>query len=109
MATEAQRAPSVRERKSFAARLRRFIIAAEPWYDWGEIHLERMQELRLDDRGDVVAGGEGPVRYFQIQWLGVHLGIQLGRTPKPLAAPTRSAPRFAAPAGSLAASFRGDA
>ncbi len=109
MAAEAQRVPSVRERKSFAARLRRFIIAAEPWYDWGEIHVERMEELGQDERGNIVSGGEGPVRYFQIQWLGVHFGIQLGRTPKPLAAPTRPAPRFPAPVGSLAASFGGQA
>lgn len=82
MAAEAQRAPSVRERKSFAARLRRFITAAEPWYDWGEIYVERMQEVRVADGGRLETGGEGAVRYFQIQWFGLHLGFQLGRTPK---------------------------
>ncbi len=82
MAAEAQRAPLVREWTNFAARLRRFIITAEPWYDWGEIYVERMEELGQDERGNIVSGGEGPVRYFQIQCLGVHFGLQLGRTPK---------------------------
>lgn len=63
--------------------LRRFIAAVEPWYDLGEIHVERMQEIRVDDGGRLQTGGEGPVRYFQIQWLGIHVGFQIGRTPKP--------------------------
>ncbi|MEG8040590.1 hypothetical protein QP166_15040 [Sphingomonas sp. LR60] len=63
--------------------LRRFIAAVEPWYDSGEIHVERMQEIRINDGGRLQTGGEGPVRYLQIQWLGIHLGFQIGRTPKP--------------------------
>lgn len=63
--------------------LARIIAAAEPWYDWGEIHVERMQEIRIDEGGRLQTGGEGPVRYFQIQWLGIHIGFQIGRTPKP--------------------------
>ncbi|MEH3122004.1 MAG: hypothetical protein PGN16_08500 [Sphingomonas phyllosphaerae] len=82
MAAEAQRAPLVRERTSFAAALRRFITAVEPWYNWGEISVERMQKLRLDDGGRVCSGGEGEVRFFEIQWLGVHFAVQVGRTPK---------------------------
>lgn len=62
--------------------LRSMIAAAEPWYDWGEIHVERMQEIRVDDGGRLQTGGEGPVRYFQVQWFGIHIGFQLGRTPK---------------------------
>lgn len=56
--------------------LRRFIKAIEPWYDWGTIYVERM-----DEAADP-AGGEGEVPFFQIQWFGIHLGIQIGRTPK---------------------------
>ncbi len=28
--------------------LRRVIAAVEPWYNWGIIHIERMQEIRVD-------------------------------------------------------------
>lgn len=65
-----------------ANRLRRLIASIEPWYNWGEVHIERMQEVRLGDGGHVEAGGEGPVRYVEVQWLGVHLAIQFGCTPK---------------------------
>lgn len=82
MAAEAQRAPSVRERTSIAAAWRRFITAVEPWYNWGETYVERMQELRVADGGRIETGGEGPVRYFEVQWLGVHFAIHIGRTPK---------------------------
>ena len=62
--------------------LGRIINAIEPGDNWGVIHVERMQELRLDDGGTVEVGGEGPVRFFEIQWFGVHLQVQIGRTPK---------------------------
>ena len=55
--------------------LRRFIKAIEPWYDWGTIWIDRLDEVGA-------AGGEGDVAYFQIQWFGIHLGFQIGRTPK---------------------------
>lgn len=63
--------------------LRRFIAATEPWYNWGEVHVERMQEIRVDEGGRLHVGGEGPVRFFEIQWFGIHFAVQLGRTPKP--------------------------
>ena len=62
--------------------LRRVVTAIEPWYNWGEIHVERMQELRLADGSHVQAGGEGPVRFVEVQWFGIHLALQFGRTPK---------------------------
>lgn len=65
-----------------ATALRRFVTAIEPWYNWGEIHVERMQELRLADGGHVQAGGEGPVHFVELQWFGIHLALQFGRTPK---------------------------
>lgn len=55
----------------------RIVRAIEPWYDWGTIYIERMQGTTLDR-----SGGEGGVRYFQLQWFGLHLGFQIGTTPK---------------------------
>ena len=62
--------------------LRRFVAAIEPWYNWGEVYVERMQELRLGDGVHIGAGGEGPVRFVEVQWFGIHLALQFGRTPK---------------------------
>ncbi len=47
----------------------------EPWYDWGTIHVERMEET---DPATMTPDGEGPVRFVQLQWFGLHLG----RTPQ---------------------------
>lgn len=66
---------------AIASGLRRF-IAAEPWYNWGEVYVERMEEIRVDEGGRLHVGGEGPVRYFELQWFGIHIAVQLGRTPK---------------------------
>lgn len=63
--------------------LSRIIAAAEPWYNWGEVYVERMQEIRVDEGGRLHVGGEGPVRYFELQWFGIHFAVQIGRTPKP--------------------------
>lgn len=60
--------------------IRKALVAIEPWYDWGVIHVERMQELRVEN-GRLDVGGEGPVRYFALQWLGLHFQVQIGRTP----------------------------
>lgn len=80
MVATAKRA-SLRDRR-IASAARRFITAIEPWYMWGQIGVERLQELRAEDGSWIQSGGEGEVRYFEIQWLGIHLQIQLGRTPK---------------------------
>ena len=53
------------------------ITAIEPWYDWGKIGVERMESLRV---GETPADGE--VRFVELQWFGIHLAIQVGRTPK---------------------------
>lgn len=55
----------------------RILRAIEPWYDWGVIHIERM-EGSTRDRDSGCSG----VHYFQLQWFGIHLGFQFGRTPK---------------------------
>lgn len=58
------------------SRLRRFLAPIEPWYDWGEIEVERMQGLTRER--SVV----GPVRFVELQWFGLHVGFQIGRTPQ---------------------------
>ncbi len=62
--------------------LSRMIAAVEPWYNWGVVHVERMQEIRVVEGGRLQVGGEGPVRYLEVQWLGIHFAVQIGRTPK---------------------------
>jgi hypothetical protein len=56
--------------------LRRILSALEPWYDWGTINT-----FRMDARTDAECV-EGEVYRFELQWLGLHLGFQIGRTPK---------------------------
>jgi hypothetical protein len=58
---------------------RRILAAIEPWYDWGTIHVERMEGTNAETMNP---GGEGPVRFVQLQWFGLHIGFQIGRTPK---------------------------
>lgn len=60
-----------------ATTARAVINAIEPWYDWGRIGVERMESLRP---GKTATDGE--VRFFELQWLGIHLAFQIGRTPK---------------------------
>lgn len=62
--------------------LRRLVRVCEPWYNWGSIDIERMEEIVLEGGERVLAGGEGPVRYVEVQWLGIHLAFQFGRVPK---------------------------
>jgi len=59
--------------------LRRAGRAVEPWYDWGMIHVERMEGANAQTMNP---GGEGPVRFVQLQWFGLHIGFQIGRTPQ---------------------------
>lgn len=56
---------------------RRVTDAAEPWYDWGKIGVERLESLRHGEKPS-----DGEVRFIELQWLGIHIGFQIGRTPK---------------------------
>jgi len=58
-----------------AAAARRFFAPVEPWYDWGRINV-----FRLDSRTEEECT-EPEVRYVELQWLGLHVGFQIGRTP----------------------------
>jgi len=79
MAAEAKRAPFVRERSNFAQRLRRFFAPIEPWYDWSsDATIFRINTVERDFLDESVR--DDGFR-FEIQWLGLHFGIVLGRTP----------------------------
>jgi len=47
------------------------IAALEPWYEWGPAGISSVRDE---------TGGDG--WYFTIDWLGLHLSIMGGRTPK---------------------------
>ena len=72
----------------FARRMRsasrRALYAVQPWYDWGRINAFRLDATTEGEMSD------GLVRYLELQWFGVHLGLLFGRTP------AKPAPRGAA-------------
>jgi hypothetical protein len=73
MATQAPQA----NRTAIGTVARLILRAIEPWYDWGVISMERMEGSSRERDS-----GYGDVRYFQLQWFGIHIGFQFGRTPK---------------------------
>lgn len=78
MAAEASRAPRLRERITVADRIRQFIAKVEPWYDWGsDAAIWRMDAVERDFSDE----SEGTAWYFELQWLGVHFEVRIGRTP----------------------------
>lgn len=55
--------------------IKRAIKAGEPWYNWGTVFIERL------DAATEAETSEGEARFFDIQWLGLHLSVHIGRTP----------------------------
>lgn len=55
--------------------IKRAVAAVEPWYNWGSVTVERLDAVSEDH------GNEGDVRFFDLQWFGLHLSFQIGRTP----------------------------
>lgn len=51
------------------------VAAIEPWYNWGSVGVERLDAVSEDH------GNEGDVSFFDLQWFGLHLSFQIGRTP----------------------------
>ncbi len=74
-------------RTSAAGAAKKLLQIIEPWYDWGTI-----RTWRMDGQCERECT-EGEVYRFQLQWLGLHLGFQIGRTPK-RAAPLRPVGRY---------------
>jgi hypothetical protein len=56
--------------------IRRFAKALVPWYDWGTVNTWRLDAATIDEEG------YGEVGFFHLQWLGLNLKIEIGRTPK---------------------------
>jgi len=73
---------SLRGRETVAGKLAQFLKAAEPWYDWGNTFVSRLDET-----------GEGPGRFVELQWLGFNITLFFGRTPKAEGTPTSPATR----------------
>lgn len=59
-------------------RIGALISRLEPWYHWGVIDTYRLDSLTGDFDDEVT----GEVRFFTIQWFGIHIGITIGRTPQ---------------------------
>ena len=59
--------------------LRRITAAIEPWYNWGIIHIERMEGSNAETMNP---SREGPLWFVELQWFGLHIGMQIGLTPK---------------------------
>lgn len=55
--------------------IKRALSAMEPWYNWGSVSVERLDAVSEDH------GNEGDVRFFDLQWFGLHLSFQFGRQP----------------------------
>ncbi len=55
--------------------VKRALSAIEPWYNWGSVTVERLDAVSEDH------GNEGDVSFFDLQWFGLHLSFQIGRTP----------------------------
>ncbi|KQM28768.1 MULTISPECIES: hypothetical protein [unclassified Sphingomonas] len=55
--------------------IKRALSVIEPWYNWGSVTVERLDAVSEDH------GNEGDVSFFDLQWFGLHLSFQIGRTP----------------------------
>jgi hypothetical protein len=62
--------------------VRRHVPWLEPWYDWGISNVFRL-DTQEEDFSDE---SEGPARFFELQWLGISLAVQVGRTPRKITA-----------------------
>lgn len=54
----------------------------EPWYDWGTSNVFRLDTQEVDFSDE----SEGPAKFFELQWLGISLALQVGRTPRKIPA-----------------------
>lgn len=60
----------------------KILKSLEPWYDWGHEETHSLELLSDKSVGPFGDESTGKVRFFTFQWLGLHLHIQIGRTPK---------------------------
>ncbi|EJU14956.1 hypothetical protein LH128_01232 [Sphingomonas sp. LH128] len=72
-----KRAVFVPTKADIFAAIKRGLKKIEPWFDWG-----RCERTRLDSKcAHFTDESWGQVHRFDLQWLGVHFAIELGRTP----------------------------
>lgn len=70
--------------KPFFGAMRR---ALEPWYTWGLTDIFRINVVERDFSDE----SAGRAFRAELQWLGIHFGIVIGRTPPAISAAERSA------------------
>jgi hypothetical protein len=58
--------------------IKRLQAVLTPWWNWGPQGVNRLSSLSADFFGESIAD----VHRFEIQWLGIHFAIELGRTPR---------------------------
>lgn len=58
-------------------RLREMLATFQPWYDFGQREVFRL-DMHCEDFADESLG---KVWFAEIQWLGLHLAFEIGRTP----------------------------
>lgn len=61
--------------------IRRILRAIEPWYDYGAVETNSIKMLCDKSAGRFGDETLGEVRFFTLQWLGLHLHFEIGRTP----------------------------
>ena len=57
--------------------LRKVIARLEPWYDWGQTNVWRLDQVERDFSDE----SESTVRFIHLQWLGISFELRFGRTP----------------------------
>lgn len=62
----------------------KILKSIEPWYDWGTSTATRLDATERDYSDEA----EGEVRFAELQWLGIHVGLHFGRTPPKACAAT---------------------
>lgn len=69
--------------RSPRARWHRFLAKIEPWYNWGKTAtIWRLDSVERDFSDE----STGEAYELELQWLGLHLGIVVGRTPPKIGA-----------------------
>ncbi|MEE4452884.1 hypothetical protein [Novosphingobium resinovorum] len=76
----AKRAIFLPSKADIFAAFKRTLKKIEPWYDWYQANVFRIDAQCRDFTDE----STGDVFRFQLQWLGLHVGFEIGRTPRKL-------------------------
>jgi hypothetical protein len=56
----------------------KILTVVEPWYDWGTREVSRLDAHCREFTDESYRS----VPFFEVQWFGIHVELQIGRTPK---------------------------